>query len=88
MDFLTCLSIRFSEKGEDFDTDSDNGTYWYNTLTATSYDEKYLTILGDNLMTMLLKPSYTAQDSQMSEDKVPAPTTEIKSLIRAASGKR
>jgi len=67
MDFLTCLSVRFSEKGEDFDTDSDN---------------------GDNLMTMLLKPSYTAQDSQMSEDKVPAPTTEIKSLIRAASGKR
>ena len=39
-------------------------------------------------MTMLLKPSYTAQDSQMSEDKVPAPTTEIKSMIRAASGKR
>lgn len=67
MDFLTCLSVRFSEKGEEIDTDSDN---------------------GDNLMTMLLKPSYTAQDSQMSEDKVPAPTTEIKSLIRAASGKR
>jgi len=67
MDFLTCLSVRFSEKGEEIDTDSDN---------------------GDNLMTMLLKPSYTAQDSHMSEDKVPAPTTEIKSLIRAASGKR
>ena len=25
MDFLTCLSIRFSEKGEEIDTDSDNG---------------------------------------------------------------
>ena len=25
MDFLTCLSVRFSDKGEDFDTDSDNG---------------------------------------------------------------
>ena len=26
MDFLTCLSVRFSQKGEEFDTDSDNGT--------------------------------------------------------------
>ena len=25
MDFLTCLSVRFSEKGEEIDTDSDNG---------------------------------------------------------------
>ena len=57
-------------------------------IAATSYPDNYLLISGDNLMTMLLKPSYTAQDSQMSEDKVPAPTTEIKSLIRAASGKR
>ena len=84
MDFLTCLSVRFSEKGEDFDTDSDNGI----DPAARSYFGNYLMIAGDNLMTMLLKPSYTAQDSQMSEDKVPAPTTEIKSLIRAASGKR
>ena len=84
MDFLTCLSVRFSEKGEEIDTDSDNGI----VLTASSYSDNYLIIAGDNLMTMLLKPSYTAQDSQMSEDKVPAPTTEIKSLIRAASGKR
>ena len=84
MDFLTCLSVRFSEKGEDFDTDSDNGI----DPAARSYFGNYLIIAGDNLMTMLLKPSYTAQDSQMSEDKVPAPTTEIKSLIRAASGKR
>ena len=57
-------------------------------LTAKSYSDNICKFAGDNLMTMLLKPSYTAQDSQMSEDKVPAPTTEIKSLIRAASGKR
>ena len=37
MDFLTCLSVRFSEKGEDFDTDSDNGI----DLTAP---DKYLII--------------------------------------------
>jgi len=43
---------------------------------------------GDNWMTMLLKPSYTAQDSTKSEDKVPSSTHEINSLIRAASGKR
>ena len=40
-------------------------------------------------MTMLLKPSYTAQDSQMSQksEKVPDSSEEIKSLIRAASAK-
>ena len=27
MDFLTCLSVRFSEKGEEIDTDSDNGIF-------------------------------------------------------------
>ena len=44
---------------------------------------------GDNWMTMLLKPSYTAQDSQMSQksEKVPDSSEEIKSLIRAASAK-
>ena len=40
MDFLTCLSVRFSEKGEDFDTDSDNGI----DLTAPRFSDKYLII--------------------------------------------
>merc|ERR1719411_1287103 len=68
MDFLTMLSIRISEQGDQVDTDSDT---------------------GDNWMTMLLKPSYTAQDSQMSQksEKVPDSSEEIKSLIRAASAK-
>lgn len=48
----------------------------------------YTLTTGDNWMTMLLKPSYTAQDSTKSEDKVPSSTHEINSLIRAASGKR
>ena len=105
MDFLTCLSVRFSNKGEEIDTDSDTGNDNDNDSDAgndmssrlyargrsnpteyTLYTD--LNTAGDNLMTMLLKPSYTAQDSQKSEDKVPAPTTEMKSLIRAASGKR
>jgi len=45
---------------------------------------------GDNLMTMLLKPSYTAQDSTKSNgsDKVPDSKSEISSLIRAASAKQ
>ena len=44
---------------------------------------------GDNWMTMLLKPSYTAQDSRTSQksEKVPDSSEEIKSLIRAASAK-
>ena len=66
MDFLTCLSVRYTLRGDDIDTDSDT---------------------GDNLMTMLLKPSYTAQDSTKSEDKVLDSSAEIKSLIRAASAK-
>ena len=66
MDFLTCLSVRYSLRRDEDDSDSDS---------------------GDNLMTMLLKPSYTAQDSQVSADKVPSSSDEIKSLIRAASAK-
>jgi len=47
MDFLTTLSVRYSDKAfsDDFD----------------SADE------GDNLMTMLLKPSYTTQDSEKDD---------------------
>jgi len=68
MDFLTCLSVRYSIRGNDDDTDSDT---------------------GDNWMTMLLKPSYTAQESRTSQksEKVPDSSEEIKSLIRAASAK-
>ena len=45
---------------------------------------------GDNFMTMLLKPSYTAQESHKSEaeEKVEDTSREIKSLIRAASAKQ
>ena len=49
----------------------------------------FFIIEGDNWMTMLLKPSYTAQDSRTSQksEKVPDSSEEIKSLIRAASAK-
>jgi len=69
MDFLTQLSVRYSIRRDEEDTDSDT---------------------GDNFMTMLLKPSYTAQESHKSEaeEKVQDTSIEIKSLIRAASAKQ
>lgn len=39
---------------------------------------------GDNFMTMLLKPSYTTQESEKVED----PQEEIKNLVHSASIKR
>lgn len=61
MDFLTTLSVRYSDKAfsDDFD----------------SADE------GDNLMTMLLKPSYTTQDSE----KVLDPNDDLKRVLSSAS---
>merc|ERR1712045_558253 len=69
MDFLTQLSVRYSIRRDEEDTDSDT---------------------GDNFMTMLLKPSYTAQESMKSEaeEKEQDTSIEIKSLIRAASAKQ
>lgn len=63
MDFLTTLSVRYSDKAfcEDF----------------TSDDE------GDNFMTMLLKPSYTTQESE----KVLEPEADLKNLLSSASVK-
>lgn len=50
MDFLTQLSIRYTEK------------------SAVLVDEEDPEDAGDNLVSMLLKPSYTTQESEKFED--------------------
>ena len=57
-------------------------------MTIRDENEKNANIdTGDNLMTMLLKPSYTAQESQKSEaeEKVTDSGIEIMSLFRGSS---
>ena len=57
-------------------------------MTIRDENEKNANIdTGDNLMTMLLKPSYTAQESQKSEaeEKVTDSGIEITSLLRGSS---
>ena len=57
-------------------------------MTIRDENEKNASIdTGDNLMTMLLKPSYTAQESQKSEaeEKVTDSGIEITSLLRGSS---
>ena len=52
------------------------------TISIRDENEKNANIdTGDNLMTMLLKPSYTAQESQRSTDS----GIEITSLLRGSS---
>ena len=58
------------------------------TISIRDENEKNANIdTGDNLMTMLLKPSYTAQESQKSEaeEKVTDSGIEITSLLRGSS---
>ena len=57
-------------------------------MTIRDENEKNANIdTGDNFMTMLLKPSYTAQESQKSEieEKVTDSGIEITSLLRGSS---
>ena len=62
MDFLTQLSVRYTDEsrnGEDEEDPGDSGETEDNLDNHPNY-----VITGDNLVSMLLKPSYTTQDSQ------------------------
>ena len=62
MDFLTQLSVRYmddSRNGEDEEDPDDSGD---NEDNLDNHPDHVIT--GDNLLSMLLKPSYTSQDSQ------------------------
>ena len=77
MDFLTTLSVRYADKAytEDFTSDDEGEE----ALDILAHDNTITP--GDNFMTMLLKPSYTTQESE----KVLDPNADLKKVLSSAS---
>ena len=70
MDFLTQLSIRYTEKSAVLDEEDPEDQGWlYNQkfnkkIYFLNLHNAYNLLTGDNLVSMLLKPSYTTQESE------------------------
>ena len=62
MDLLTQLSVRFTDesRNDDYEEDpNDSGGIGYNPVNNPHH-----TLPGDNLLSMLLKPSFTTNESE------------------------
>ena len=64
MDFLTQLSIRYTEKSAVLDEEDPEDQGMMNKTEICFLLKILIHFLGDNLVSMLLKPSYTTQESE------------------------
>ena len=78
MDFLTTLSVRYSDKAYTEDFESEDEGEIVDNLHQIIHNSS---LKGDNFMTMLLKPSYTTQESE----KVLDPNADLKKVLSSAS---
>ena len=62
MDFLTQLSVRYTDESRNDEDEEDPGDSGETEDTLDNHPNNVIT--GDNLVSMLLRPSYTTQDSQ------------------------